>query len=194
MSYYEISFPCLAENLCHIKLPRQFHENSSSYLVSHYFRSTSGEDDEEAANNEIRNLTDILEKHGVPYELSNRGIAENVRSNFRTFFYPDFLKGRNGTLKMTVDYYDFESNPSSIENEAKKYVEENRRGDGRPRKRTHHEFLRRGRVYRKAARAILREVGDRNQENLRLHQDDRKNLKRRARHADETRTSQDVRC
>ena len=151
MSYYEISFPCLAENLCHIKLPLKFYDDSSSYLVS--------------------NLTDILEKHGVPYELSNRGIAENVRSNFRTFFYPDFSKGKNGTLKMTVDYYDFESDPSSIEDEAKKYVEENRRGDGRPRKRAHHEFLRRGRVYRKAARAILREVGDRNQENLRLHQE-----------------------
>lgn len=129
MSYYQISFPCLAENLCHIKLPLKFYDDSNSYLVSHYIRSTNGEDDEVAANNEIHNLTDILEKNNVPYELSNRGMAVDARSNFRTFFYPHFPKGSNGTLKMTVDYYDYESNPSSIEEEAKKYVEENRRED-----------------------------------------------------------------
>ena len=104
MSYYQISFPCLAENLCHIKLPLKFYDDSNSYLVSHYIRSTNGEDDEVAADNEIHNLTDILEKNNVPYELSNRGMAVDARSNFRTFFYPHFPKGSNGTLKMTVDY------------------------------------------------------------------------------------------
>ena len=77
------------------------------------------------------NLTDILERNGVPYELSNRGTVENVDSDFRTFFYPCFPKGSNGTLKMTVDYYDYESNPSSIEDEAKKYFDANRSDDNR---------------------------------------------------------------
>lgn len=129
MSYYEIAFPALAESICHIKLPEKFRERENSYYVSHFSRSAYGKDEEEAAYKEIHNLTDILERNGVPYELSNRGTVENVDSDFRTFFYPCFPKGSNGTLKMTVDYYDYESNPSSIEDEAKKYVEENRRED-----------------------------------------------------------------
>ena len=68
-------------------------------------------------------------RHGVRHELSKRGMAVDARSNFRTFFYPRFPKGSNGSLKMTVDYYDYESNPSSIGEEAEKYVEENRRED-----------------------------------------------------------------
>lgn len=129
MSYYEIAFPALAESICHIKLPEKFRERENSYYVSHFSRSAYGKDEEEAAYKEIHNLTDILERNGVPYELSNRGTVENVDSDFRTFFYPCFPKGSNGTLKMTVDYYDYESNPSSIEDEAKKYFDANRRDD-----------------------------------------------------------------